>query len=110
VAREVSVEEGLELVEGFGELENAMSFLLERFGESLTLQLIWATVRQERFRINRKSEGQVLVWGSGEYGELGLGYIGKRSLYLQRVWKLRERSPVHRERGHHPTPLSLSAF
>ena len=95
VARELSTEEGIDIVTGFRSLEQALASLRSCYGDSSSIQYAWSRIRQERFRIMRRSEGQVLVWGTGEYGELGLGVLGKVSLYPQPVFKFRDTSITH---------------
>jgi alpha-tubulin suppressor-like RCC1 family protein len=89
IAREISTEEGVDTSIGFRELEYAFLSLKATYYESNSIQQAWSTIRQERFKISRQAEGQLLVWGTGEHGELGLGVLGKLSLYPQPVWKLR---------------------
>jgi alpha-tubulin suppressor-like RCC1 family protein len=99
VAKELSIEEGIDIVTGYRELEKAITLLRERYGESSSVLHAWSLVRQERFRISRRAEGQVLVWGTGEHGELGLGVLGKVSLYPQLVWKFRDMCITHVSAG-----------
>eukprot|EP01032_Pedospumella_encystans_P019877 gene19877-22591_t len=89
VARELSIDEGVDLVTGFRELENALVSLKSQFVESESIQHAYSVARQERFRISTQANGQLLVWGTGEHGELGLGILGNLSIYPQPVWKLR---------------------
>jgi hypothetical protein len=90
IARELSIDEGIELVIGFKELENALAFLRKQYSESEAIQRVWSIVRQERFRIAKQAEGQVLVWGTGSHGELGLGNFTTHSLFPQRIFKFRD--------------------
>lgn len=90
VARELAPEEGVDLVVGYRELEDAIVSLKSRFVESDSILQAWCQVRQERFRICKQAGGQVLVWGTGEKGELGLGVLGNVSIYPQPVFKFRD--------------------
>jgi len=73
LSKELSLEEGVDLVPGFSALESSLRRLRNMYSESEALQRAWAQVRHEKFMISSKSSGQVLVWGSGHHGELGLG-------------------------------------
>ena len=88
VARELSVEEGIDIVIGFRELERAIIGLKDQFYDSSSILHAWSFIRQERFVVSRQGEGRLLTWGTGEHGELGLGVLGKLSWYPQPVWKL----------------------
>ena len=56
---------------GFVEMEAALQELRRSCPWSDSLSVAWAHVRQERCEISMGSEGSVLVWGSGRFGELG---------------------------------------
>lgn len=73
VARELSIEEGVDLVVGFRQLEKRMDLLYHMFRDSVPVQLSHAFVRHERHVINKTAQGRLLVWGDGPNGELGLG-------------------------------------
>lgn len=71
LARQLSPDEGIESVEGLKDSVRALTELRDMYPDSLAMQLAWAQVRQEKFKILRTSTGQLLTWGTGPYGELG---------------------------------------
>lgn len=73
VAREPSPEEAAKVVNGFLELEKKLQEYLVLYPESDALRRVWGIVRQERCSINRRAQGFVLTWGTGQFGELGQG-------------------------------------
>lgn len=73
IARELSVEEGIDLIEGLRALENRFSVLYSYYLDTVEMQRVWAQIRQERFVVSRTAGGNVVVWGTGKCGELGLG-------------------------------------
>jgi alpha-tubulin suppressor-like RCC1 family protein len=83
VAREASSEEGAKRLVGFLSMETALKERLKLYDDSSAVRKAWSVVRQERFLINRISEGLIITWGSGNHGELGLGDDIKESLYPQ---------------------------
>ena len=89
VAREVSIGEGINLVYDFARIEKSLRNLSETYPESGSIQNAWGLVRQEYFKISRRSEGQLLVWGTGSKGELGLEKHVTSSPYPQPILKLR---------------------
>lgn len=81
IAREASPEEGAKRVVGFLSLEKRLIESLKFFPDSSALRRAWSLVRQERFAINRISEGLVISWGTGANGELGHGKEVKHTPY-----------------------------
>eukprot|EP00981_Chlorochromonas_danica_P006917 scaffold1504_cov172-Ochromonas_danica.AAC.5 len=81
IAREASPEEGAKRVVGFLSLEKRLMESLKFFPDSSALRRAWSLVRQERFAINRISEGLVISWGTGANGELGHGKDVKHTPY-----------------------------
>ena len=77
LAREVTLDEGIDLRYGLRQAEEALLSLKNRFEGCETLQQAWASVRQERFIVGRVSRGTVIAWGTG--GELAAA-MGNSSL------------------------------
>lgn len=73
IGREMSPEEGVDIIVGLRDMENAILRLKKIFYDSEKVQWTWSMVRQERFAVQLMSEGQLVSWGEGKYGELGLG-------------------------------------
>ena len=73
IAREMTTSEGAALIKGLRESEDALRILKQVFYDAETVQWAWSNVRQERYRVNRVSEGRLTSWGTGAHGELGLG-------------------------------------
>lgn len=73
ISREVTASEGVSMVKGLEASEQALIALKRVFFDSDKVHWAWSNVRQERFRVNRVSEGHVTSWGTGKHGELGLG-------------------------------------
>lgn len=73
IAREMTTTEGVSVIKGLEDSEDALKQMKKIFFDSDKVQWAWSHVRQERYRANRISEGRVTSWGTGLHGELGLG-------------------------------------
>lgn len=73
VAREASPEEGAKRVVGFLPMERRLKEYMALYPDSSAVRRAWSIIRQERFAINRISEGVLITWGTGHHGELGHG-------------------------------------
>lgn len=83
IAREISAEEESSLIPYFLPMEDALKRLSYYFPDSGAINKVYCIVRQERFLIERKAEGQLVVWGTGQFGEIGMGKEDTFSPYPQ---------------------------
>jgi alpha-tubulin suppressor-like RCC1 family protein len=90
VAREMSLDEGIDMVEGLRSMESAMRSMKVFYADSDKMQQSWAHIRHECFRVSRISEGAVTSWGTGRQGQLGLGSYHKFAASPQLVTKLND--------------------
>jgi alpha-tubulin suppressor-like RCC1 family protein len=88
IAREGSLEDGVDLCPGLRSLERALIQLKALFADCPDIQFAWAQARQERFILSTFFEGKLLSWGTGKYGELGQGKYRPFSPYPQVIPKL----------------------
>ncbi len=86
-AREQTPIEGINSISGYRELLVSIERLMKLFPESIQVQQVYAKVRHELFNILKSSRGNVLAWGTGDRGELGLGEFIKHSSYPQRIYR-----------------------
>jgi alpha-tubulin suppressor-like RCC1 family protein len=74
LAREISTEEALDLVNEFTYLESHISTLLQMYGDACSSLLhCKAIIRHERCLHSQSAQGRVVAFGVGVHGELGLG-------------------------------------
>lgn len=88
IAREGSLEDGVDLCPGLRSLERALDNLRSIYSDCPTIQFAWALARQERFIFSTYFEGKLLSWGTGKYGELGQGRHHTFTPYPQVIPKL----------------------
>eukprot|EP01038_Epipyxis_sp_PR26KG_P011419 gene11419-15303_t len=89
IAREVSCLEGVSLYKGFTLLESTLLKLQEVYGNDCEILLkIKAYIKQEKCFISKVSAGNLTVWGTGKFGELGLGKYELFTPYPQIIPKL----------------------
>jgi alpha-tubulin suppressor-like RCC1 family protein len=88
IAREGSQEDGVDLCPGLRALEEALKKIKRTFPECHTVQYAWAQARQERAILSRSFEGKLIAWGTGKFGELGMGKYHKVTTYPQIVPRL----------------------
>ena len=90
VAREISPVEASTVVKDFLPLEKSINKLKSIFNDSNCLQRVWSEVRQERWDIDKGAEGTLVVFGTGNNGQLGLGDHTLQSPYPQVLHRLRD--------------------
>ena len=88
IAREGSHEDGVTLCPGLRALEEALVTLKLIYPDCPSVQYAWAQARQERAILSRSFEGKLVAWGTGRYGELGMGRYHKMTSYPQIIPKL----------------------
>lgn len=111
LAREVSLEEAIDLVEDFRGLESNLFRLSSEFPECVPLQHSRAMIRQEKFEIAQRSQGRVFVFGVGMSGELGVGRQCLLSTSPLLLHRLRHISITHVACGaHHSLAIDSEGF
>ena len=75
VCKEVAPSEGIYLYNNLKKMETAMREVKSLFYDSDAVQMAWAKVRHEKFKVSQAASGAVLTWGTGTKGQLGLGKI-----------------------------------
>lgn len=73
VARQINRDEGIAAIKTLMDTKHNLEFQMSIYPESLDIQRAWASVRQEIFKVQMISNGQLTAWGKGDFGELGLG-------------------------------------
>lgn len=81
VAREACHVDAVKFSKGMLALERALVKLIRQYPDALPIQMACVKLRQERYMFTRAYGGQVMTWGTGKSGELGLGkYITYSSI------------------------------
>ena len=73
IAREASSVDAVKFSKGMLALERGLAKLIRLYPDALPLAMADAKLRQEKYMFSRAYGGQVMTWGTGKYGELGLG-------------------------------------
>ena len=89
IAREIEEDEGVALSNGLTELLGKLKYLRNLYPDCIPLQHAWAAARHERAIIGRLCKGEILVWGEGKRGQLGMGRYVTKLPYPRPIPRLR---------------------
>jgi len=110
ISRQLSINEGMNTVQGLHESAKALAALRKTYPDSVTLQKAWCEVRQEKQKIGRISRGQLMSWGTGGHGELGQGWYHQYMCKPTLIDRLRGTSIIQVSAGRHHVLAISSDF